>query len=434
MLRKLNASTASMTLSKDGKEIFLLAGGSLSKINASSGEQTPIAFSAVVEIDGHKEREHLFEHVWRQTKRKFYRPDLHGVDWQFYREQYKPKLAGVKSNRVFAELLSEILGELNASHTGGRYFPPPQDGNANTAALGVFYDNDYEGPGRRIAEIMEGGPLDRSELDIEAGMIITHIDGVELTATTNFYAQLDGKAGDRVRLTLQRENGESFDEVVRPVSLGAENNLRYERWVRTRRELVDELSDGRLAYMHVRGMNDPSFRVFYREVLGRHYDREALIVDTRFNGGGWLHDDLITFLTGERYVDFYPRDDESPNVSYVGDTQWRWTKPSIVVMSEGNYSDAHFFPWAYTVLGVGDTVGMPVPGTATAVWWERLHTGDLVFGIPQVGTKGMDGEYLENQQLEPTHEVPLPPEDAASGRDTQIIEAVRIMLEKLEND
>ncbi len=434
ILKKLNADSASMDLSKDGKTIFLLADGSLSSIKAEGGEQKSISFSADLTIDSDAEREHLFEHVWRQTRQKFYRPDMHGVDWSFYRKQYLPKLAGIHDNRTFAELLSEILGELDASHTGGRYRPSPDQGAARTASLGVFYDNDHQGPGARIAEIMQNGPLDRAEFDIEAGMVITHIDGELITPDRNLYSLLDRKQGDRVRLTIRRPNGETFDEVVRPVSLGEENELRYQRWVRQRRDIVDEASGGRLGYMHVRGMNDPSFRVFYGEALGRHFDKEALIVDTRFNGGGWLHDDLVTFLTGRKYVDLYPRDDESPDVSYLGDSSWRWTKPSAVIMSEGNYSDAHFFPWAYAEMEIGPIIGMPVAGTATAVWWERLHTGDLIFGIPMVGTKGADGRYLENLQLEPTHKVSLPPEAAAEGTDTQVLEAVRVLLEQLDQN
>lgn len=433
ILKKLGAGGASMELSEDGKTIFLASRGGLSKIDAASGEQKNIAFYAQMTIDGAGERAYLFDHVWRQVQQKWYDRNLHGVDWDFYRAQYEPKLAGVRNNRDFAILLSEMLGELNGSHTGARYRPSPPEGAARTASLGVFFDRDFEGPGFRIAEIIEGGPLDKAELDIEAGMTIVAIDGVRLDATTNLYAQINNKAGDRVRLTLAGADGE-FDQVVQPVSLGAEGQLLYERWVRARRDLVEELSDGRLAYMHVRGMNDAAYRDFYGEVLGRHFDKEALIVDTRFNGGGWLHDDLATFLTGTRYVDLHPRDDESPDVFYHGDSSWRWTKPSAVVMSEGNYSDAHFFPWVYTQLEIGPTIGMPVPGTATAVWWEGLHTGDIVFGIPQVGTKGMDGTYLENQQLEPTVKVTLPPEAVAEGRDTQLEAAVRVLLEQLDSE
>jgi tricorn protease len=222
------------------------------------------------------------------------------------------------------------------------------------------------------------------------------------------------------------------EKVVTPVTLGDENQLRYERWVQQRRALVDELSDGRLGYVHVRGMNDASFRTTYSEIFGRDYDREAIVVDTRFNGGGWLHDDLVVLLGGKRYVDFMPRNQAVPGQRFFGEPGRRWWKPSAVVMSESNYSDAHFFPWAYKKLGIGPLVGMPVPGTATAVWWERLHTGDLVFGIPQVGSIDIDtGKVLENDQLEPDYEVPFGPEQAARGEDPQLAKTVEVLLKTL---
>jgi Tol biopolymer transport system component/C-terminal processing protease CtpA/Prc len=434
MLKKLGADAASMQLNKDGDTMFVLADGSLSKVDTKSGETKPIKYGAEIDLDGDAEREYLFGHVWRQTLQKFYREDMHGVDWAFYRDQYAPKLAGISDNEDMAVVLSELLGELDASHTGGIYRPGPTPGAASTASLGLFYDNGFDGPGMRIAEVMEGGPLDRADLDIQAGMVITQVDGKPVDASSNYFAMLDGRAGERVRLTLQREDGSSFDQVVRPVGLGQENELRYERWVKQRREMVERLSNGRLGYVHIRGMNDASFRVVYSEVLGRYADREALIVDTRFNGGGWLHDDLVTFLTGKPYVDLYPRNVEAPGKKYFGEPARRWTKPSAVLMSESNYSDAHFFPWAYAELKIGPTIGMPVPGTATAVWWERLHTGDLIFGIPQVGTKGASGTYLENDQLEPTYEVRITPEDAAAGRDTQLEKAVAVMLGVVETE
>jgi C-terminal processing protease CtpA/Prc len=422
LLAKLDASNASMQMSDDGETIFLLADGALSKIEISSGKKTPIAFAAEMIVDHAAERAHNFDHAWRQTKKKF------------YREQYEPKLAGVHTPYDFAEVLSEMLGELNASHTGGRAFPDPMPGAASTATLGVIYDQEYNGPGRRIAEVLENGPLDRAILEnVKSGTRITAVDGVRLDRDVNFYAQFDNKAGERVRLTIVSDGGDEEDIVVTPISAGAQNQLLYERWVRTREALVEELSDGRLGYAHIRGMNDSSYREFYEQVLGKHFDKEAIVVDTRFNGGGWLHDDLATFLSGQAYMKLYPRTDVDPGVEYSGDSLTRWTKPSIVVMSESNYSDAHLFPWTYAELEIGETVGMPVPGTGTAVWWERLFTGDTVFGIPQVGTKGKDGVYLETTPLEPDHLVNLDPESASSGRDTQIERAVQLLLDQLEN-
>jgi C-terminal processing protease CtpA/Prc len=173
-------------------------------------------------------------------------------------------------------------------------------------------------------------------------------------------------------------------------------------------------------------MDSESFREVYSDLLGKHRSKEAVIVDTRFNGGGWLHDDLATLLSGKRYADFVPRG------QYIGSEPIaKWYKPSIVLISEGNYSDAHAFPFTYKALNIGKLVGMPVPGTMTAVWWERQIDPTIVFGIPQIGVKNLEGKYLENNQTEPDIRVAISPEEAASGVDTQLRAAVEELLKQL---
>ncbi|MHC4975571.1 MAG: S41 family peptidase [Planctomycetota bacterium] len=432
ILAKLNANGASMEMSDDGKSIFLVAGGRLMKVDAESGKQDSISFNAEIDVHGPDERRYLFDHMWRQVKEKFYVEDMHGADWDWYYEQYLPKVESVSNNRDLEDVFSEILGELNASHTGGRYSLSRQPHHASTATLGIYFDHDYQGNGVRIERIIVDGPLDTNEVAIEDGMVITHIDGVLLDETANYYELLDGKSGDRVRLTVVGNDGEAFDEVVMPEPGFAELNWRYEEWLEKNHALVEALSGGRLGYSHIRGMNDGSFRRFFDDVLGRNADKEGLVIDTRFNGGGWLHDDLLQLLSGEQYMTTIPRNIEAPGKSYYMDPLHRWVKPTIVVMSESNYSNAHMFPWAYSRLGFGKTVGTGVAGTGTAVWWEGQHTGDIVFGIPQVGLKGMDGEYLENQLLEPDVEVILGPNEAAAGEDNQLVEAVRVLLEDID--
>jgi C-terminal processing protease CtpA/Prc len=168
--------------------------------------------------------------------------------------------------------------------------------------------------------------------------------------------------------------------------------------------------------------------VVQEEVLGRLANKEAIVVDTRFNGGGDLVDDLSIFLSGTKYMDFVPPDKRSIGM----EPSRRWTKPSIVIASEGNYSDAHCFPWAYQTLGIGKVVGMPVPGTCTFVWWERLQDRSLVFGIPNMGILDSEGRYLENMQLEPDIRVPNEPGVVSKGRDQQLERAVAELLAELE--
>jgi tricorn protease len=163
-------------------------------------------------------------------------------------------------------------------------------------------------------------------------------------------------------------------------------------------------------------------------VMGKNLDKQALIVDTRFNGGGWLHDDLNTFLSGKQYLEFAPQGNRLKD----GEPLNRWTKPSCVLMSESNYSDAYIFPYIYKQTGTGKLVGMPVPGTGTAVWWETQIDPTMVFGIPMVATIGRENRPSENLQVEPDIRVPLPYEEFITGKDAQLEAAVRHMLEVIK--
>ena len=325
-----------------------------------------------------------------------------------------------------AAWLSEMLGELNASHTGARYRARDEDAD-RTASLGLMF-----GPlaksGWTVEEVLEGGPCDRAESRIEPGVVVKAIDGTRIDDTVNAWSLLNRKDGKPVLLSLRGQDGqETWDEVVRPIPSREESELLYRRWVERSRELVAKLSDDRVGYVHVRGMNDPSYRTVFDEVLGRYADHSALIVDTRFNGGGWLHDQLVTFLGGEQYCQLVPRGKKPGQMG--GEPMTRWSGgPVIVLQNEGNYSDAHFFPWAFKTLGLGKLVGAPVAGTATAVWWETLMDGKTVFGIPQVGVLDTQGRYLENQELFPDVLVHNSPESVAEGRDLQLEKAIEMLI------
>ena len=427
LVKKFGGS-ASFEFSADEKTIFLLSGGALSQASIESiGESKPISFSAVMELKPASERAYMFEHGWRQIKDKFYNPSFHGIDWDAMKMAYETKLSSITNNRDLANLMAELTGELNASHIGVSYRPGRKEGGDQTAALGVIFDeSDTSGP-LVIAEVLDKSPLKKVNSQIKAGMRLTAIDGIKLDGKANLASLLNHKAGKRVRLSIQREDDTRFDEITMPISTSSQSQLMYERWVKKRRELVEQLSEGRLGYVHVRGMNDSSFRTVYSEVLGRNFDKEAIVVDTRWNGGGWLHNDLAKLLMGKEYVTMHVRGRE-----YRGDSLDQWNKPSILVMGEGNYSDAHAFPYTYNVLGIGEMVGMPVPGTMTAVWWETSLSGDLRVGVPQVGMKNKKGEYLENNQTEPDYLVKNDPESTALGQDKQIEKAVEVMLRQLD--
>ena len=419
---KLDGSPASMVADSTGKMLFILTNGGILKFDIDKSEVKPVAVKGEMILNEGEERAYLFEHIWRQVQKKFYVKDLHNVRWDFYKAEYAKVVGDVNNNYDFADMMSEMLGELNASHTGAFYGNPNPNGD-QTASLALFYDNNYTGNGLKIVEVVKGSPVQKSGSKIAPGVVIEKIDGVEIKAGVNYYGLLNRKAGVVTLLSLlDPSSNKRWEETVKPIGRGMENELLYRRWVENCRSIVDSLSGGKVGYVHVRGMDDGSYRKVFDEAIGKYGDREALVVDTRFNGGGWLHDDLATFLSGETYMAFQPRGQE---LGYEPMSKWRRT--SCVVMNESNYSDAHMFPYTYKALGVGKLVGMPVAGTGTAVWWEPLQNG-VVFGIPQVGMVGNDGRYLENQQLEPDYKVANDPEIVSQGRDQQLEKAVEILL------
>jgi C-terminal processing protease CtpA/Prc len=272
---------------------------------------------------------------------------------------------------------------------------------------------------------MDKSPLKNPEGKVLDGVIIEKIDGTPIKAGENFWPLLNRKADKKVLISYHNpRNGKRWDEVVEPISAGEENELAYERWVKTREAETERLSDGKIGYVHLRGMDSESFREVFSKALGKHNDKDALVVDTRFNGGGWLHDDLATFLSGEPYMQFEPRG----QTNMGGEPIFKWQKPSAVIMGESNYSDAHMFPYTYKFFDIGKLIGMPVPGTGTAVWWEQMMDG-TVFGIPQVGMRDVKtGALLENTQLEPDIRVMNEPAKVRSGSDEQLEATVKHLL------
>ena len=420
---KIGANNTSMELSKKGDFILVLADGKPMKVIIKDGKTKPISTNGEMILKKEDERSYIFDHCWRQVRDKFIFPDLQGVDWEFYKSAYKPFLPYINNSYDFAEMLSEMLGELNGSHTGSGYRHRGQNADL-TASLGVLYDYAYAGNGLKVAEVLKNGPLTKAVSKVKPGNIIEKINGQVISTNIDFYQLLNRKMGKNVLLSMLNPSDNSrWEEVVKPISLEAENQLLYKRWVETRRKETLKLSDGKLGYVHVRAMNDASMRTVFEDALGKHISVDALIVDTRFNGGGNLHDQLSDFLVGEKYIDIIPH---GQNIGY--EPLNRWIKPSIVIMGEGNYSDAHIFPIAYQMKGGGKTLGMPVPGTGTFVWWETQIDPTIYFGIPMGGWKPIGKPFLENNQMEPDIKVPNEPGVMAEGRDQQLEEAVRALL------
>ena len=402
---------------KDFKNLYVYNNG-IKQIDLAKNSQKGIDFEANFNYRPYEERAYIFNHVWQQVKDKFYDPKLHGVDWDGYKKTYAKFLPYINNNYDFRDMLSEMLGELNGSHTGARYYP--SGASLKTAALGLFFDNDYEGDGLKVEEVINRGPFAVRNTGVKKGCIIEAIDGQKIAKGSDYTSLLDGKAGKMTRVSVfDPSRKKRFDVVVRAISRSAQADLLYRRWVDRNREMVDSLSNGTIGYVHVKAMDSESFRTVFSQLLSDSMrQKKAVIVDERHNGGGWLHDDLCTLLSGKQYAKFIAHG------KYIGYDPWnKWVKPSCVMICEDDYSNGHGFPAVYKTLGIGKLVGAPVAGTMTAVWWERMMNG-MIFGIPQVGNQAMDGTFFENKELKPDIEVYNTPADYETGNDEQLKAAV----------
>ncbi|MBQ9077522.1 MAG: PD40 domain-containing protein [Muribaculaceae bacterium] len=423
---KLDAGYMNMELDKEGKNLFLLGGKSMKKMDIKSEKLTPITYSVSMKLDAAAEREYMFDYVYRQEREMFYTTGMHGVDWERMSADYRRFLPHINNNHDFAELLSEWLGELNVSHTGGRYYPKAT--GEPTAELGLLLDWDYSGEGLKVTEVIENGPFDRASSAVKPGCIIEKLNGTEITSTTDYTPLLNGLAKKKTLVSIyDPETGKRHDEVILPITGGQMNELLYTRWTKQRADDVERWSNGRLGYVHIRSMNDDSFRKVYSDVLGKFNHCEGIVIDTRWNGGGRLHEDVEILFSGQKYFTQVIRGTETCDMP-----SRRWNKPSIMIQCEANYSNAHGTPWVYKNRGIGKLVGMPVPGTMTSVNWVTLQDPTLVFGIPVVGYRLPDGSYLENQQLNPDILVSNDPATAVNGEDTQLRVAVETLLRDLD--
>lgn len=426
IVQKLGAGPGLLVQDSKGKNIFLFTSRSVKKIDSSSDKATAVTYNAKMRIDLAAEREYMFNHICLQEKECFYNTNMHGVDWEAMCKAYRKFLPHINNNYDFAKMVSELLGELNVSHTGCGYRAP--GGGDRTLNLGLIYDLTYTGKGLKVDEVVEKGPFDYAKSKVKPGVIVEKINGEEIGDKDDVASHFTNLQSRKNLVSLyDPATGERWDEVVVPISAGAMRELLYKRWVKRCAAEVDRLSGGRLAYVHIESMDDESFRTIYGDLLGKYYKKEGVVIDTRWNGGGRLHEDIEVLFSGKKYFTQVVRGTESCDMP-----SRRWNKPSIMVQCEANYSNAHGTPWVYKHCGIGRLVGMPVPGTMTSVSWETLIDPTLYFGIPVIGYRLPDGSYLENSQLEPDVKVANSPETIGKGEDTQLRVAVEQLLREID--
>ncbi len=427
MLMKLNVGYGSLTWDKEMKNLYLLSSGRITKLNPSTNKQKPVSINGEIKFDEIAEKQAMFDHVWLRTNAVFYHSNFHGKDWEKLKKEYQKYLPYIGNEFEFSEMLSELLGELNVSHSGAGFRGNNIKNADATASLGIFMNNKFKDDGILIDEIIKGGPLDKAKFNIKAGMVIKKINGELIDKNTDVAKYLNRTANKFMLLEIENPSTNKSQTItVKPITLGQENRLLYKRWVKINEKQVQKESNGQLGYVHIPGMSDGPYRSIYQDMMGKYLDKKGVIIDTRFNGGGDLVADLAMFFTG---VPFLTYETEAKVVG--GEPTSRWTKPTLSIFNESMYSDGHCYASGYTDLKIGKTVGMPVPGTCSFAGWETLPNGSY-WGIVPVSAKNKAGEWMENNQTEPIIKVKNMPGKIDNGIDEQLIRSIRELLKDVE--
>jgi C-terminal processing protease CtpA/Prc/tricorn protease-like protein len=438
-----------LVLADKGKHLFALTrGGKLVRIDTKSDKPETLKVVSQSKIDNAAEREQIFDDAWRALNAGFYDPNFHGKDWDELRKKYKPIALKASTKEDFQYIFNLMLGQLNASHMGlSRGENPKQTQSQSTGLIGI--EGVHTNAGYEVLSVLDNSPADREESRLMVGDVITSVNQQSLESG-NFYAMLNDQANMPVLLEVQRSSSSdnanaktsAKQEIVIWPTSSLSNQL-YDAWVKERRRLTEEYSKGRLGYLHIRGMNWTSFERFERELMAAGYGKDGIVIDVRYNGGGWTTDYLMAVLNVKQHAytiprgaaqnlekehgkfkDAYPYSERLPLSA--------WTKPSIAMSNENSYSNAEIFSHAYKALNIGKLVGRPTFGAVISTGSYQLVDGSRV-RMPYRGWWVKEsGENMDFVPATPDIEVFNPPAYKAKGIDPQLKRAVEELLKQVK--
>ncbi len=435
-----------LNFSRDGRTLFFRerdgiysvsipaapAGASAAAAAAARGGDGPrrrINFNVRVRVDRPAEWAEMFDDAWRTMKYRFYDPQMHGVNWDTMRAKYQPLVQYVGDRQELLNIINEMIGELNASHTGAAPPPGSRAGGVSTGYLGLELESDSAAGRYRVTHIFEDGPADKDWVRVSAGDYLISINGKEVRAGDNYWELLNNRLNRKAEVVFNSKptNEGAWNARIETVNQGAFSQLRYERWVKERRKVVDELSGGRIGYLHIQAMNQPSLRKFEKEVR-EFRNKEALVIDQRWNGGGNIEQELLAILVQRQYQVWQPRGTEPAGRPFAG-----FFGPKVVLQNWRSASNAEMFPAGFRALGLGKVIGTPTMGAVIGTGSYSLIDGSTV-RTPGVGVYLADPKRtnMENYGVQPDILIENSPEDNLADRDRQLEAGVAELMKQLQ--
>jgi C-terminal processing protease CtpA/Prc/Tol biopolymer transport system component len=422
------------------KNIYLLKKGRLGRFGLKTKKIEMLPVKAKIKIDFVRERKQIFEESWRALRDGFYDPHFHGVDWQAVKEIYEPMCLKASTQKDFQDMYNMMLGEMNASHMGMKYANKRAELQKETTGL-LGVELKKEGDELIVVHVIPKSPADRIQSKLKKGDIIKSVNGIEITEDVNIYALLVNTAKEKTLLGIKR-NGKEKEIVIRPTA-DLKKQL-YNEWVEQNRKLVDKWSNGKFGYLHIQGMGWENFEKFEREFTAIGTGKDAIIIDVRFNGGGWITDYLMTVLNYKQHAYTIPRgaadnlEKEKKNFREYYPIGERlpyaaWTKPSIALCNQNSYSNAEIFSHAYKNLGIGKLIGVPTFGAVISTGSKKLIDGSTIRMPFRGWFVKADNTDMDFVPAIPNIIVENPPDAKITGNDLQLKRAVEELKKEINN-
>jgi tricorn protease len=425
---------AGMVPTADRRKVFFTENNELFGMEMTGQRRrTRVSFTVNVRIDQRQEWAQMLDEAWRVMKYRFYDEKMHGTDWAAVRAKYEPLLKYVGANEDVYDLANEMIGELNASHTGvSGPGSVPQPAEYQTRFLG--FELMPDGGRYKITHVYPDGPADKEWLNLKAGDFVLAIDGVQVNAGENYWPLLNSPLNEYVDLTVATTAAGAGSREVRIRSVASLNALKYDAWVRKNRDVVDKATNGAIAYVHIQSMNQPSLAKFQNEI-DQFWNKKGIIVDIRYNGGGNTDQQIIDILERRPYEYWTsrwgaPEWGRRPRQAIAG--------PKVMMINWRSASDSEVTPQAFRDLGLGRIVGNPTSAAVIATGSYALINGGSVrtpgslvvtYDPERPNNYGIN---LENFGVAPDVFVENTPDDELAGVDRELQAAIAEVLRMLK--
>jgi len=411
---------------KENDCFYYIESGSLKKIT-NSGTKKTLENEFEYKYNTYTLNKTVFELAWKAFEKGFYDPDMHGIDWDKAFKKYAPYLEYAYTPKIVGEIYSEMMGEVNASHTGfyaRNDDPIPQH---DIAYGGFVLDyKDIPKRGIKFKKIYRKSKLNKP-YNIKPGDVLLEVDGTEITEDTPIKPLFFNKIDDKIKLKIQTPDSVATVE-LKGLSWWQNYTLNYDSWVEERKEIVKELTDDKIGYAHIRHMGWSSYEDFVQDVFAKNWQKDALIIDVRNNPGGWIHDWLIELLTKKPYAFTTNRVFNVEKQPFPGNT---WTKPTILLINQNSFSDAEIFPNIYKHFKLGKVIGMPTSGSVIGTGYVSFMDGSSM-RMPGTGWYTAEDINMEGTGATPDIYLDITYEQRIADDDVQLKKAIEEILKELQ--